>query len=119
MTTTATRRRARRAGAAGGPAGRRPPEYSGEFDTSVNPPVFHKGADATMTKHFGGRYGRHDWHRDGKEYVIRHTVRDAQASFYARVRGTNTDELEPAADGLELPWEDLWFYSNPVFVRLR
>ena len=33
-----------------------------------------------------------------------------------RVRGTSTDEMEPAADGLESPWEGLWFYSNPVFV---
>ncbi|MFI8089377.1 hypothetical protein ACIF9R_13835 [Streptomyces sp. NPDC086080] len=36
-------------------------EYSGEFDTSTSPPVFHKGADAVypivtnaiMAKHFG------------------------------------------------------------------
>ncbi|VXB26417.1 hypothetical protein NOCARDAX2BIS_190029 [Nocardioides sp. AX2bis] len=34
-------------------------------------------------------------------------------------RGTSTDEMEPEADGLENPWDDLWFYSNPVFVNVR
>ena len=40
-------------------------------------------------------------------------------SMYLRIIGTNTDELEPLRDTLdENPWEDLWFYSNPVFVRV-
>ncbi|MEU0351466.1 hypothetical protein ABZ302_32265 [Streptomyces sp. NPDC006237] len=42
-----------------------------------------------------------------------------EADPYARVRGTNTDEAEPLDDGLESPWDDLWFYSNPVFVKVR
>ena len=38
---------------------------------------------------------------------------------YIRLRGTNTNELEPAADPLgENPWDDLWFYTNPVFVEM-
>ncbi|MEV0806330.1 hypothetical protein [Micromonospora sp. NPDC050200] len=32
---------------------------------------------------------------------------------------TAPDEAEPLADGKESPWDDLWFYSNPVFVRVR
>ncbi|WP_202610456.1 hypothetical protein [Herbidospora solisilvae] len=51
--------------------------------------------------------------------MIRHTLRDVQTDLYARVRGTGTDEAEPLADGKESPWEDLWFYSNPVFVQVR
>ena len=39
-------------------------------------------------------------------------------SLYVRVRGTNTDELEPERDPpAENPWLDLWFYSNPVFIK--
>ena len=41
-------------------------------------------------------------------------------SMYVRVRGTNTNELEPTEDpGGENPWDDLWFYTNPVFVTAR
>ena len=47
---------------------------------------------------------------------MRHTIRDVAGPMYLRVRGTNTDEMEPLADGQEDPWSDLWFYSNPVFV---
>lgn len=56
--------------------------------------------------------------RSPVEYVIRHTVRNVTADSYLRVRGTGTDEAEPAADGKESPWEDLWFYSNPIFVTV-
>jgi hypothetical protein len=39
--------------------------------------------------------------------------------FYIRLRGTNTDEMEPTIDPRgEDPWEDLWFYSNPIFVSM-
>ena len=65
------------------------------------------------------RWGRKDFRRQGGEYVVRHTLRDVTSSSYLRVRGTSTDEMEPAADGKESPWEDLWFYSNPVFVDVR
>jgi hypothetical protein len=30
--------------------------------------------------------------------------------------GTRMAEDEPQLDGLENPWTDLWFYSNPVFI---
>jgi len=76
-------------------------------------------ADTNPTTKVVARFGRRDWHRSGKDFVIKHTIRDVEGDIYARVRGTSTDELEPAADGLESPWEDLWFYSNPVFVDVR
>ena len=38
-------------------------------------------------------------------------------STYFRVRGTNTNEAEPLMDPQgEDPWQDLWFYSNPIFI---
>ncbi|WP_221760864.1 hypothetical protein [Kibdelosporangium aridum] len=76
-------------------------------------------ADTNPTTKVVARFGPRDWRRQGSEYVIRHTLRNVEQDLYARVRGTNTDELEPLADGKENPWTDLWFYSNPVFVRVR
>ena len=35
---------------------------------------------------------------------------------YLRLRGTSTDILEPTRQqGNQYPWQDLWFYSNPIF----
>lgn len=65
------------------------------------------------------RFGPRDWRKQGREYVIKHTLRNVETGLYARVRGTSTDEAEPLADGLESPWDDLWFYSNPVFIQVR
>ena len=50
-----------------------------------------------------------------QEYEIPSVARNS----YIRVRGTNTDELEPQPDKWgEDPWEDLWFYSNPIFIEV-
>lgn len=76
-------------------------------------------ADTNPTTKVVARFGPRDWRKQGRDYVIRHTLRNVETDMYARVRGTNTDEAEPLADGLESPWDDLWFYSNPVFVQVR
>ncbi|MBF8187167.1 phosphoesterase [Nonomuraea sp. K274] len=76
-------------------------------------------ADTNPTTKVVARFGPNDWRRQGKDCVIRYTLRDVGQDSYLRVRGTGTDEMEPQADGLESPWEDLWFYSNPIFVRVR
>lgn len=78
-----------------------------------------RDADTNPTTRVVARFRPADWHQRGKDYVIRHTIRDPETSIYARVRGTNTDEMEPEPDGNEDPWTDLWFYSNPVFIRVR
>ena len=64
------------------------------------------------------RFTAEDW-RDEEGYtVIRHSLKLDEPS-YLRVRGTNlVAQLEPEPDEPgEDPWSDLWFYSNPVFVR--
>ena len=64
------------------------------------------------------RFSASDWRRDGETLEMSHTV-SVSAPVYIRVRGTNTDELEPGVDPPdEDPWPDLWFYSNPVFVEI-
>ena len=75
-------------------------------------------ADTNPTTQVVARFGPNDWQRRGRELVIRHTLQNVEQDLYARVRGTNTDQAEPLEDGLENPWSDLWFYSNPVFVHL-
>ena len=84
----------------------------------ITGPVSDRNAASNPTTKVIARYGTSDFRRQGGEYVIRHTLRDVTASCYLRVRGTSTDEAEPAADGLESPWSDLWCYSNPVFVHV-
>ena len=78
-----------------------------------------RDADTNPTTKVVARFGPDQWRKQGQDYVIRHTLRDVQTDLYARVRGTNTDEAEPLPDGKENPWTDLWFYSNPVFIKLR
>jgi hypothetical protein len=65
------------------------------------------------------RFSASDWRRDGETLDMNHTL-SVSAPIYIRVRGTNTNELEPDIDPPdENPWPDLWFYSNPVFVEIR
>ena len=64
------------------------------------------------------RFTNEDWQKEGPYTVIRHSLKLDEPS-YLRVRGTNlVTQLEPEPDEPgEDPWSDLWFYSNPVFVR--
>jgi len=66
----------------------------------------------------------------GGTATFTHRVRAVEGPFYVRVRGTDgkrsqvgiygasVDPEGPALDvvGDADPWEDLWFYTNPVFV---
>lgn len=61
------------------------------------------------------RFSAADWRRDGNYRVIDYRLDPLDRDHYIRVRGTNTEQLEPALDPRgEDPWSDLWFYSNPV-----
>ncbi|MFZ7943691.1 phosphoesterase [Neobacillus sp. 19] len=66
------------------------------------------------------RFTENDWKQDGEYITITYTLKDVDKDSYIRLRGTNTDQLEPAADPKgENPWNDLWFYSNPIFMNLK
>ncbi len=57
--------------------------------------------------------------RDGEYITFEHKFSNVQKSFYVRVRGTNTDVDAPRMDLPDAkPWEDLWFYSNPVMIEV-
>lgn len=64
------------------------------------------------------RFTAKSWRNEDGYTVIRHNLKLDEPS-YLRVRGTNLiAQLEPEPDEPgEDPWSDLWFYSNPVFVR--
>jgi hypothetical protein len=55
---------------------------------------------------------------DYLDYAFR--IDKVQGNVYLRVRGTNRANVQnPAEDSSSVkPWEDLWFYSNPIFVRV-
>ena len=80
------------------------------------------GKDAHRDEHsfvrVVARFTPDDWQKDGSYIEMRHSLKLDKPS-YLRVRGTNVAaQLEPEPDELgEDPWSDLWFYSNPVFVR--
>ena len=76
-----------------------------------------RARDTNPTTTVVRRFSSEDWARDGEYLVMTHTLRNVRRPMYLRVRGTNTNELEPALDPRgESPWSDLWFYTNPIFV---
>lgn len=60
------------------------------------------------------------WTRDEKWLEMHWDLPPMRRGGFLRVRGSNTPEATPAADVAgENPWDDLWFYSNPVFVQVE
>ena len=85
----------------------------------------------------------YDWKvgRDGTHTIVYH-IKDVKKDMYFRLRGTNlacgtpnetgpatglgtADYCNPLPDALTGPnnaqkaWDDLWFYSNPIFVYVN
>ncbi|MBV7504206.1 phosphoesterase [Bacillus sp. sid0103] len=84
----------------------------------VNGKVEDRSTAANPTTKVVKRFTEGDWKQDGEYITISYTLKDVDKDSYIRLRGTNTDQLEPAADPKgENPWTDLWFYSNPIFIN--
>ncbi|MEX0942268.1 MAG: hypothetical protein WD002_06945 [Pseudomonadales bacterium] len=84
----------------------------------VTGPVADKTVDSNDSTRVLKRFTVDDWHADGEYLSMTHVV-PIKGPSYIRVRGTNTDEAEPEQDANdEDPWQDLWFYSNPVFIDM-
>ncbi|WP_149196311.1 hypothetical protein [Luteimonas suaedae] len=65
------------------------------------------------------RFGPDDWKREGRWRSLSWELPVPRNGGFVRARGTNTAEAAPLADVPgEDPWQDLWFYSNPVFVEV-
>lgn len=85
----------------------------------VRGPLIDRHAAINETARVIGRFGPGTWRRTDRdgEYEIVTTLPAVTKNIYVRVRGTSTSDLEPRMDRLgENPWNDLWFYSNPVFI---
>jgi len=86
----------------------------------ITGPVAHRSQDTNPTTRVVKRFTAADWTQDGESITMSHTLDDVHHARYLRVRGTDTDELEPMPDPRgEDPWTDLWFYSNPIFVEVQ
>jgi hypothetical protein len=64
-------------------------------------------------------FSRPDFQVDKEGWtVIQHMVH-VEKDMYFRLRGTNLAPNTPfETDGAEEAWRDLWFYSNPIFVKV-
>jgi hypothetical protein len=76
-----------------------------------------------------------DWRQDRDGYnVINYRIKDMDKNMYFRLRGTNMPPNTPGqtdaygnplldtagpVHGAQEAWNDLWFYSNPIFVYLH
>ena len=64
------------------------------------------------------RFGPGDWKSEGQWRSMSWELPAPRQGGFVRARGTNTSEISPLADiPGEDPWQDLWFYSNPVFIE--
>ena len=59
------------------------------------------------------------WQQTGNRIAFDLTLPAPETRSFVRVRGTSNEQIEPTPDAAgEDPWQDLWFYSNPVFVEV-
>lgn len=66
---------------------------------------------------------------NGAVYTLTYTFENVRDDFYIHLRGTNTNDrgATPSMDADQRgqtgpaasPWDDLWFYANPIFVRVQ
>ena len=86
----------------------------------VRRPVPDRNSDKNDTTKVIARLTDKDWTKSGDVYSSSTTLPRLDRNIYIRVRGTSTQDTEPAMDPPgENPWLDLWFYSNPIFVEIR
>ena len=65
------------------------------------------------------RFTPEDWKTDGAWRSVSWQMQVPEHGMFVRARGSNTPDATPPADiPDEDPWQDLWFYANPVFVEV-
>ena len=86
----------------------------------VTGPVSDRDTDTNPTTKVIERFTSADWKKDGEYREITYTITGLDTESYLRIRGTNSEELEPEKDAVgESPWDELWFYSNPIFIDIE
>ncbi|WP_439545838.1 phosphoesterase [Sandarakinorhabdus sp.] len=83
----------------------------------ITGPAANRSTDRAPGTAVAKRFTAADWQRDGEIITMAWQLPPLSGPAYLRVRGTSTAELEPTADPKgENPWDDLWFYANPIFI---
>ena len=86
--------------------------------------------DTRVVKTFDVSGVRAGMRAQASEVELVYRVRDVEAPFYLRVRGSDGHHLQPGLRGASVdpagprvdpigqadPWDDLWFYVNPIWV---
>ena len=82
--------------------------------------VANRNSDETADTKVSQRFYSTDWRIKDGYSTFELPLGKVSKSQYLRLRGTNqAAELEPQPDPKgEDPWQDLWFYSNPVFIEV-
>ena len=122
---------------------------AGEISGKVSPTLPNGDPNPEYTKNTNettkviASFTDYDWKvgRDGTHTIVYH-IKDVKKDMYFRLRGTNlacgtpnetgpatglgtADYCNPLPDALTAPntaqkaWDDLWFYSNPIFVYVN
>ena len=74
--------------------------------------------DTNSTTKVLQRIYKDEWKIEDGRIILDVEIPVEHSEGYVRLRGTNTETLEPKPFDRNNPdkeWEDLWFYSNPVF----
>ncbi|WP_368563312.1 hypothetical protein [Pseudoxanthomonas sp. UTMC 1351] len=78
-----------------------------------------RGGDRPGPRMEAKRFGRDAWKSEGEWKSLSWELPVPRHGGFVRARGSTTSEVVPLADSPgEDPWQDLWFYSNPVFVEI-
>lgn len=78
-----------------------------------------RGADGSLQMQRRG-FDAATWVREGDWAVARWSLPVPAHGGFVRARGNSTGAVAAQMDERgEDPWEDLWFYSNPVFVSVK
>ena len=86
---------------------------------NVSKLVTDRNSDRNPTTQVIERFTESDWTAIGPFREITYTIYKLRKDSYIRIRGTNSNELEPREDEKgESPWDELWFYSNPIFIDI-
>ncbi|ASV28982.1 hypothetical protein [Maribacter cobaltidurans] len=86
----------------------------------VRGPVTNRNNDNNPTTKVIARFTKADWTVNDGYREITYTISKLGKKSYIRIRGTNSSELEPQVDEIgESPWNELWFYSNPIFIDVE
>lgn len=86
----------------------------------ISGPVNKRNSDHNPTTKVIARFDESDWMVQRGYKELTYVIRKLEKPGYIRIRGTNSDELEPLEDAIgENPWDGLWFYSNPIFMDVK